>query len=155
MAHSHRLGVMAAALGCVALVGVALFPRNSRTAADIDDLRTGLNVYQGRLYSDTNDAIEAAPFEIQVTSKNGNKFEAESTIGPMTGSVGSSGKFKAEVEAVGGSTARGKSGALGGFTSMKFKGQLSATGEAVIGTYQGKGPTNDKGSCFFVVALAP
>ncbi len=73
-------------------------------------------MYQGQLYSNTNPAQEGPSFNIQVTSKKGNRFAD---------------------------------------TSIKFKGQLSATGEAIIGTYQSKGTSPDKGSCFFVVEFDP
>ena len=155
MARFRRIGIMSASLGCLALVGAALLPREARTASDIDDLRTGLNVYQGQLYSNTNGTIQGVAFNIQITSKTGNKFVGNSSFGEVAGSVSSSGKFKAEVEATPPAAARGDIGVLGSFSTMKIKGQLSATGEAIVGTYDGKGAINDKGTCFFIVEFDP
>ena len=152
MLRFRRLALTCAPLACVLLIGAALLPREAQPASDIDDLKTGVFFYQGELFSNTSGAIEGNNLRFDVNSKSGKNFSGSVPLGgTITGSVSTSGKFKAEIVSGVSKTGRGI-GPAGGFTSIKLKGQLSATGEAVIGTYSTQGLV-DKGT-FYMLAIA-
>lgn len=93
-------------------------------AADISDLG---NLYGGAVHHTTNSSLENSPIEFDVTDKQGANFKAELNGVPVTGKVTSSGKI----------TFTGNiSNSTGSVRIKKGKGQLSATGLFIVGSFQ-------------------
>jgi hypothetical protein len=116
--------------------------------ANINDLASD---YSGKVFSNRDDEIQDVDVSLDVTQRNGNRFTGTLSVSPpdialvgsCTGSVSRSGKVS--VSAV--------------YTppdsrlKLTLKGQLSATGKAIIGTYivtgrDDVGPVRDNGTFY-------
>ena len=153
----RRTLLLAAPVLCVSLIGAALLRGPSRPAATIADLQVDPAVYNGAIFSNTQPSTQNEGFGIKVIAKNGSKFTGITTFSGLEGSVSSSGKFTAKTIPLKMTSARLAGGerprTFGPvIDTVSFKGQLSADGSAILGTYKIKGEAADKGTFYLLLA---
>jgi hypothetical protein len=135
---TRRGWIAACAIVSALLIGTALLREEGRPAATIADLKVNPTYYFGSAYSNTLSG-ENGIITLRVASKDGNNFQGTILGQPATGKVSSKGKVTAKSELAGG--------------DFIIKGQLSADGLSIIGTYQSKAAGGDKGTFFTQTAI--
>jgi hypothetical protein len=114
--------------GAVVALGLAasLAPGATVRAADISDLAP---FYNGRVHHNTNPVKEDEPVVIAIDDIQGSKF-----TGTIFGEVPISGKVTSSGKVTFSGKATGKGG--GTYQLKKGRGQLSATGDFIVGSFQ-------------------
>lgn len=151
LSRARKVALTLAPLACVALISAALMPRlETRFAADIDDLKLSPQFgYYGRLYSKTNPSFQGRYAAFFVETKNGKKFAGEESGFDVEGSVTPAGKVTGTVRDFDSLLTADYRNGGAPLPDYTFKGQLSADGSAIIGTYKIKGAEADQGTCYF------
>jgi hypothetical protein len=151
--------LVAAPVLCISLIGTSLLRSPARpAAATIDDLRISPDFYNGEVFSSEDPEIQGEGFGIRILSKNGTKFVGETPFSGLEGSVKSGGKFSAKTteNVVFSARTAERPRAFGPAPQdITFKGQLSADGSAIIGTYKIKGSNADRGTFVLLVSDNP